>query len=160
MPICANCQTFQGRHHFTLGQSSSAYITGWIVCAVALVLYCIYNQKLVLPWFRSGKWKPEYRMQACFVGGILFPVSLFWVCRRQTLTISLDGRHLKVCLPTLHWLRMVFFSVPCFCCFKDSWGILERYTLSILPQHMRAMVCSVHWQVARSRYFLHKCSTD
>ena len=39
----------------------------------------MYNQKLVLPWFQSGKWKPEYRMQACFAGGILFPISLFWV---------------------------------------------------------------------------------
>ena len=61
-------------------QSSSAYVTGWVVCAIALILYCAYNQKVVLPWFKSGKWKPEYRTQARFVGGILFPISLFWVC--------------------------------------------------------------------------------
>lgn len=79
MRILADYQTFQGRHHFSLGESSSAYITGWVVCAVALVLYCWYNLKLVLPSFRSGKWKPEYRMQACFVGGILLPITLFWV---------------------------------------------------------------------------------
>lgn len=70
--------TFQGRHGFSLGQSSSAYVTGWIVCVIALLLYCWYNQQLVLPWFRGGKWKPEYRMHACFAGGILFPASLFW----------------------------------------------------------------------------------
>lgn len=79
----ANLQTFQDRHQFTLGQSSSAYVTGWVVCAIALILYCAYNQKVVLPWFKSGKWKPEYRIQACFVGGILFPISLFWVCYQR-----------------------------------------------------------------------------
>lgn len=79
MQVCSNLETFQDRHAFSVGQTSSAFITGWIVCALALVLYCLYNQTLVLPCVRSGKWKPEYRMHVCFVGGILFPVSLFWV---------------------------------------------------------------------------------
>lgn len=69
---------FEGRQGMSLGQTSSAYVTGWVVCAIALVLYCMYNQLMVLPWFNAGMWKPEYRMQACFAGGVLFPVSLFW----------------------------------------------------------------------------------
>lgn len=70
--------TFQGRHQFSLGASSSCYITGWVVCSVALGLYCFYNQKVVLKRFTSGKWKPEYRMEVSFLGGVLLPISLFW----------------------------------------------------------------------------------
>ena len=42
------------------------------------VFFCIYNVKIAIPRFRAGNWRPEYRMEPAFLGGILFPVSLFW----------------------------------------------------------------------------------
>lgn len=70
--------TFQGRHHLSVGKTGAAYISGWIGAAITLGLYILYNEKVVLKRFRSGNWRPEYRMEVCFAGGVLFPISMFW----------------------------------------------------------------------------------
>ena len=69
---------FQGRHGFSLGAMGVSYVAGFIGCTVTFLLFCIYNLKLVIPRFKQGKWRPEYRMEPAFVGGLLFPASLFW----------------------------------------------------------------------------------
>lgn len=70
--------TFQGKHGFSLGALGIAYVGGYIGCVIVFLGYCVYNQKVVLPRFKAGKWRPEYRMEPGFVGGLLFPTSVFW----------------------------------------------------------------------------------
>ena len=69
---------FEGRHGFSTGAMGLSYVSGYIGCAVMCVFFCIYNVKIAIPRFRAGNWRPEYRMEPAFLGGILFPVSLFW----------------------------------------------------------------------------------
>ncbi|WFD45017.1 hypothetical protein MPSI1_003693 [Malassezia psittaci] len=69
--------TFQGNHGFSQGANGIAYCGGFVGSAVVYLGYCYYNQKYVLPRYIGGNWKPEYRMQPAFVGGIFFPISMF-----------------------------------------------------------------------------------
>ncbi|WFD01215.1 hypothetical protein MYAM1_003977 [Malassezia yamatoensis] len=68
----------QGKHGFSTGAMGVAYISGYIGVGFTFLLFCIYNLKVVIPRFNQGKWKPEYRMEPAFLGGIFFPVALFW----------------------------------------------------------------------------------
>lgn len=70
--------TFQGNHGFSTGAMGIAYVGGYIGCCIIFIGYCVYNQAFVLPRFREGRWKPEYRMQPAFLGGLMFPASIFW----------------------------------------------------------------------------------
>lgn len=69
---------FQGRHGFSLGAMGIAYISGYIGVALTFVVFCIYNLKIVIPRFKQGRWRPEYRMEPAFLGGLFFPASVFW----------------------------------------------------------------------------------
>lgn len=68
----------QGKHGFSLGAMGVAFISGYIGVSITFVFFCIYNIKVVIPRFKTGKWRPEYRMEPAFLGGLLFPTSLFW----------------------------------------------------------------------------------
>lgn len=70
--------TLQGKHGFPLGAMGVAYISGYVGVGITFIVFCIYNLKLVIPRFKSGKWRPEYRMEPAFIGGLLFPISVFW----------------------------------------------------------------------------------
>ena len=112
--------TFQGHHGFSLGKSSSCFITGWVVCSVALLLYCLYNVYVAAPRFASGRWRPEFRMEACFLGGVLFPISLFWFG-----WTSFGGVHWSVPL-----LAYGFFQCAVFYLFQGFLGYLgENYPI-------------------------------
>ncbi|PKI82519.1 hypothetical protein MVES1_004017 [Malassezia vespertilionis] len=67
-----------GNHGFNVGEMSVAYISGYIGAGVTCLFYCLYNNKVVLPRFLAGKWRPEYRMEPTFLGGVFFPITLFW----------------------------------------------------------------------------------
>ena len=67
----------EGRHGFNAGEMGVSYISGYIGCGITMLVYCYYNVKVVIPRIRSGHWRPEYRMEPAFIGGILFPVSMF-----------------------------------------------------------------------------------
>ncbi|KAI3624874.1 hypothetical protein CBS14141_003302 [Malassezia furfur] len=85
--------TLQGRHNFSLGAMGLAYISGYVSVAITFLFYCVYNLKVIIPRFKLGKWRPEYRMEPAFVGGILFPASLFF---------GLDGQLLLLFIGLFH----------------------------------------------------------
>lgn len=70
--------TFEQVHGFSTGAMGITYVGGMAGCTIIFFGYCIYNQKYVLPRFKEGKWKPEYRMQPAFLGALMFPASVFW----------------------------------------------------------------------------------
>lgn len=69
---------FIERHGFSLGLTGITYITGYIGCVITVILYCLYNNKVAAPRFRQGNWRPEFRMEPAMVGGLMFPVAMFW----------------------------------------------------------------------------------
>lgn len=68
----------QGNHGFSTGALGIAYVSGYIGVGITFLFFCIYNIKIVIPRFKHGKWRPEYRMEPAFIGGLFFPASLFW----------------------------------------------------------------------------------
>ncbi|WFD42902.1 hypothetical protein MPSI1_001552 [Malassezia psittaci] len=128
--------TLQGNHGFSAGTLGVSYVSGFIACGLVLIFYCIYNNKVVLKRFREGAWKPEYRMEPAFVGGVIFPISMFWFGWTS--------------YSSVHWISPVIafgaFIISAFLLFQGLMAYLgenfPRYMASVFASNglFRAMV--------------------
>lgn len=88
----------KANHHFSTGLMGISYISGFVGVIITFALFCIYNMKSVIPRFKEGKWRPEYRMEPAFIGGLFFPLSMFWFGWTT--------------FPSIHWaIPVIAFSV-------------------------------------------------
>jgi len=119
---------FEGHHGFTTSQTGLAYIGLVVAGGFALIGYCIFNNKFVTPKFQSGQWKPEYRMLPAMVGGVCFPVCLFWYGWTS--------------FPSIHWISPVLasslFSIAIYLLFQ---GILN-YLAENYPRYIASVFAS------------------
>lgn len=117
-----------GRHGFSVGSLGVAYVSGFVGSGVAFGVYCIYNTKVAFPRFQEGRWKPEYRMEPAFVGGVLLPISLFWFGWSS--------------LESVEWIWCVIaFSVSImsvYLLFQGYWGYLGEN----FPRHLASVYAS------------------
>ncbi|CEH13392.1 Synaptic vesicle transporter SVOP and related transporters (major facilitator superfamily) [Ceraceosorus bombacis] len=70
---------FAERHGFNPGELGTAFLGIVVGAVIGMGIYSIFVIKYLNPRLRSGEHSPEDRQIIAMVGGICFPISLFWI---------------------------------------------------------------------------------